>query len=287
MATSTTRSSSSPGGGHGAYGFCLEGVPEASALLVPAAAGWPRLELVRYLDGSPAAGEDRVDESTAQLTLVSGGAVRLDRRRGRAAFHLPRRPADHELVHPYLAPAALVAAHWLGRESFHAGAIVLDGGAWAVLGEKGAGKSSTLGWLAASGHTVLTDDVLVLDGPAALPGPRCVDLREEAAARLGAGEPIGRVGMRERWRLPLAGAPAAVPLRGWVSLAWGAEVAVTPVRGAERLRALARHRGVRLAPTDPAVLVELSALPHWELRRPQRWDAMEAGVTRLLAALAG
>src|SRR5262249_6109268 len=154
------------------------------------------------------------------------GWVDLARAERRATFCLRTSLADGDLVHPYLAPAAAVAARWAGRESFHAGAVVVDGGAWGVLGDKETGKSSTLAWLALQGHEILMDDLLVLDGDDALAGPRCIDLREEPAARLGAGEPLGFVGLRERWRLTLDQVPARVPLHGWVTLAWGDRVEV-------------------------------------------------------------
>jgi hypothetical protein len=135
-----------------------------------------------------------------------------------------------ELVHPHLAPGAAVLARWLGRETLHAGAVLAGGGAWAMLGDRESGKSSTLDWLAAHGHPVLADDLLVLDGSDVLAGPRCIDLRADAAQRLGAGEPLGVVGTRERWRLRLGPLASSAPLRGWGILDWGDDVAVEPVR---------------------------------------------------------
>ena len=129
-------------------------------------------------------------------------------------------------------------SRWLGREGFHGGGIVVDGGVWAVLGDKTAGKSTTLAWLARAGVGVVSDDVLIVDGETVLAGPRSIDLREEAAERLGTGELIGRVGARDRWRVTLAPIAAELPLRGWITLEWGEAVAVEPIRGAERLRAL-------------------------------------------------
>ena len=102
---------------------------------------------------------------------------------------------------------AALAARWLRRESFHAGAVVVEGGAWAILGDKEAGKSSTLAHLALNGYTVLSDDVLVLERGSVFAGPRCIDLRAEPARRLGAREPLAVVGMRERFRIELGPAP--------------------------------------------------------------------------------
>jgi hypothetical protein len=53
----------------------------------------------------------------------------------------------------------------------------------------------------------------------------------------------------------------------------------------ETLQRLLRNRGIRLAPPDPSAFVDLSALPAWELRRPRSWDALDATVERLLAAV--
>jgi hypothetical protein len=194
---------------------------------------------------------------------------------------------DGDLLHPYLAPVAALGARWLGRESFHAGAVIVDGGAWALLGDKGAGKSSTLAHLALSGHTVLSDDVLVVRDGAAFVGPRCIDLRAEPARRLGAGMPLGVVGMRERFRLELGPAPSMVPLRGFVTLGWGDELAIERLRGSMRLLTLMPHRALLLESNAPADLLELSSLPFVEVRRPHGWRSLEETTERLLDALAG
>jgi hypothetical protein len=270
----------------GCYGFRLAGLRGAAELLVEVPTGWPALELRHApTDGEPPT-LDTIGPDRAVLALQRGW-VELDRRAGSITFRLPDRPPDRDLVHPYLGGPAAVAARWSGRDSFHAGAVVVGGGAWAVLGDKEAGKSSTLAWLALNGHPVLADDLLVVDGGAALAGPRCIDLRGEPASRLGVGEPLGEVGARERWRLQLDPVPAQVPLRGFVTLAWDDEPVVERLRGAERLLALLPGRTVRLEPTRPAEMVDLSSLPVWRLRRPRRWDALPEAAARLLEALGG
>jgi hypothetical protein len=178
-----------------------------------------------------------------------------------------------------------MAAWWLGRESFHAGAFAAGGGVWALVGDKGSGKSSTLAQLALAGHDIVTDDILVLRRGVALAGPRCLDLRAGPAARLGAGTLLGMVGLRERWRMPLGPVEPELPLRGWVLLAWHDRPEARVVRGAERLLRLMPHRAVRLAPQDPGMLVRLSSLPLVELRRPHRWQALPDATRRLLDAL--
>ena len=199
---------------------------------------------------------------TAARIRVHDGLVEIDRRRGEALFTARHKPTPDALVHPHLAPVAAIAARWRRHESFHAGAVILGDGAWAVMGAKGSGKSSLLAWLALSGHAVLTDDLLVIDADGnALAGPRSIDLREGAAERFGVGEPLGVIGARERYRMVVGPVPAAVPLRGFIRLAWGGAPTVTPVPPAWRPAALAAQRAVRLIPRDPDLLVHLERAP--------------------------
>lgn len=271
----------------GAYGFRLSGVDGATRFLARVEPEWPKLDLFAVTDGVPAPPHDRVLDDRAELVLRSGGWVELDRDRSRATYHLHERPRDGDLLHPYLAPVAALAARWLGRESFHAGAVVVDGVAWAILGDKEAGKSSTLAHLALTGHTVLSDDVLVLHERSVFAGPRCIDLRAEPARRLGAGEPLGVVGMRERFRLELGPAPPVVPLAGFVTLGWGDELAIEHVRGSQRLLTLIPHRALLLETNAPADLLELSSLPFLQVRRPRGWRSLEETTQRLMGVLAG
>jgi hypothetical protein len=192
---------------------------------------------------------------------------------------------DAAIVHPLLGVAVVVPAFWLGRESFHAGAFVLDGGVWAVIADREAGKSSLIASLALAGIPIVCDDTLVLEGATALAGPRSVDLREPAAIALGAGEPLGRVGDRDRWRFALGPVAPELPLRGWITLRWDDQVSVTHVRGSERLRRIAAHRGFLLRAPDPAWLIELSSLPVLEFARPRRWDAAAPATELLLEEL--
>jgi hypothetical protein len=270
----------------GVYGFRLQGVPEASGLLVEAPEDWPNVQIERTHDGSRPASE-LVTADEASVWLAGGGFAELDRSRLTARMAVPEGTTDAALVHPFLAPVALVMAWWLGRLSFHGGGVIADGGVWGVLGDKMAGKSTLLAALALAGMEVLTDDVLVINGEAALAGPRSIDLRADAARRLGIGEPLGRIGARERWRVALEPVEAELPLRGWITLGWGDGPAVQPVRGRDRLSALLPHQGVRLSAPDPAALVRASALPHWRLVRSRDWEALDQLRDRVLDAIAG
>lgn len=247
-----------------------------------APAHWPRLELAVNVTSEPPPGVDVVGVDLAVIRLRSGGSVAIDRVEGRATFSLSAHPRAGALVHPHLGAAAAIAARWLGRETFHAGGFVVRGGVWGLLGDRGAGKSSTLAALALAGVPVVCDDILVLDGETVMAGPRSIDLRPDAAHRFGVGEALGVIGTRERWRVGLDPIASELPLRGWVALGWDHEQTVTELRGSRRLLELMPHRALLLEPTEPGVLIGLSALPFYVLRRPHGWNSLEDAIGRLL-----
>jgi hypothetical protein len=162
----------------------------------------------------------------------------------------------------------------------------VDDGVWGVLGANGGGKSTLLAGFAAAGYGVMTDDLLVAAEGAAFAGPRCVDLRTDAAEALAAGENIGIVGARERWRLRLEEVPAALPLRGWVALGWSNVVSVRTVAPAERLSLLIENAAIVSAQDDPLDLFELSSLPTLILERPRQFGALGKSVEAVVDAIA-
>lgn len=270
----------------GAYGLRLEGVEGTRSLLVSADPRWPRFRIRSEVQAPPWRDSDFVTDSDAELRLQAGGEVRIEREPGLVVFRMERSLTELELIHPYLAPVAAVANYWFDRESFHAGAFVIDGAAWGVIGEREAGKSTLLASLALRGVPILSDDMLILEGDHAFPAPRSIDLRRSAARHFGVGEPLGVVGTRERWRLRLAPIAGAPPLRGWIFLSWGDRVETSKVAPHERVARLGAQRGLRLAPRDPARLLDLVALPAWELRRPPDWDRVDSATAALLEVVA-
>jgi hypothetical protein len=271
----------------GAYGLRLRGAGEGGSSFVSVPDTWPRLEIVREVAETEES-EGYFEADAAQVVLeASGGVVTLERDPPRALFRLPTAFPDEALVHPYLAPAAAVHSVWLGRPSFHGGAVAVGGAAFGVLGERGQGKSSLLATLARAGCEVLTDDLLVLDGTTAFAGPRAIDLREDGHAALGVGEPLGRLGSRERWRVRLGPIAPALPLCGWITLAWGDEVSVLPIPPAQRIGILLRHASLTVvADAHPHTLLELAGLPAWQLVRPRSWDGVDRAAEAVLAAIA-
>ncbi|MBJ7472715.1 MAG: hypothetical protein JHD16_15525, partial [Solirubrobacteraceae bacterium] len=148
--------------------------------------------------------------------------------------------------------------------------------------------------LAARGATVIADDLVVIDRGRIFAGPRTIDLRAEPVPALRGDLTVSRARGRSRWRLALPPAAPSYPFGGWVFLHGAAEPAhgavvvtqpgltVTPVPAADRLRRLARARGLPSLASDPRDLLELAALPSWDVVRPLRWDMLEPTVDALL-----
>jgi hypothetical protein len=226
-----------------------------------------------------------VDAGSASLQVRAGGSVVMDRAAGRATFMLESQPSVSALLHPHLAGVAAVWSHWLGYDGFHAGGFVAGDGVWGILGEKGSGKSSTLAALARMGIPIVCDDMLVLDGGTAFAGPRSIDLRSDAARELRAGQPLGVIGERERWRVALGSIEPELPFRGWVTLRWASETAVRPLRGSERLRQLVEHRALLVPPRAPSAVVDLAQRPFLEFTRPRRWGSVQDALRVLLDAV--
>jgi hypothetical protein len=272
----------------GAYGLHLPDLADAAELLVDSPEHWRdwRLKLAAGR-GRPT---EHVDDHRARVLSKPSGWVDVDRASSTSTLHLPTRPTAHEIAQPRLGMSAVLAAHWRGNYSFHAGAFVAAGVAWGVLGDKKAGKSSLMATLELMGVPVLADDALILDEHGqALAGPRCIDLREQTATALGVGESIGVVGTRERYRMRLAPVPCEIPLGGFIRLSWG-RTAFTAVPPEERVGALVASFALRLperSERDHAALMEFLALPMMGFRRPRALARIEESAQRLLLEIEG
>jgi len=248
---------------------------------------WPEVEVTVRVEADP---EPAVEWGPDRARHPLRGGHQIEVRREPLAVDLVlARPTVAEcVVAPHLTSAASTVAVWTHRAAIHAGAFLqADGGAWALLGDKGHGKSSTLGWLATSGVSVITDDLVVCDDDHVLAGPRCVDLRADPARHLGVGRDLGVVGTRERWRIDLPPCPVRSPLRGWIFLEWGAEIAVEKLSPVERMSRLASHRAIAVPWEDPVALLDLAARPGFVWRRPKEWQTVEGSIARLLAEIGG
>jgi hypothetical protein len=257
-------------------------------------------DLVAVGPGAPEVPIDWVHASMLwdfEITLDDSVAVGG---RGGSGFRVDRTPAGIGLVlntaatadailHPVLTIPLSVLARWRGDVTLHAGAFETAAGAWAVLGEREAGKSTMLAALGRRGVPVVADDLLAIQDGAVWPGPNCVDLRPDAARRLDAARSIGEIGGRERFRLSTTSGSARPPLRGMFVLDWHTEldVVLEPLTAAERLKLLYDQEYIALlGPADPRDLLRLMDLPAWRLTRPSDWGATSDATDRLLAAAA-
>ena len=269
----------------GAYGLTVAGLPAAAAWMQPPMNGAPRMDIrveVGPTDDSPS----RVDRDSADLHLVGGVRLRSHRGHETAVFRSSVRPPDTDLLHPYLGAAAALRWRWSGHEVLHAGAFVSAAGAVLVLGDKEAGKSTTLAWLASvQGVTIMSDDLAVLRENWVMAGPRALDLRPGVGARPGELEAAAADGEwvrhRQRLRLHLGPAPAELPVAGLVRLEWGPSVEVVAVPFSERLSLLGAQRSFPGLDTDPVAVLDLGTVPMVRLRRPRTLSCMPA-VGRLL-----
>jgi hypothetical protein len=268
----------------GAYGLRLPDLDHVAEMLPAAPPDWVEWRIHRIAGEAPV--EEAIGDDSAAVSFGATGSIVVDRAAATATITSPARPSDAALLHPHLGAVAAVVNRWLGRPSFHGGGLLLDGGAWGVLGSEGSGKSTLLAALASRGAGVLGDDLTVAHDGASLAGPRCVDLRSDAADALALGEPIGVAGARERWRVPLPPAPATAPLRGWVTLLWGSAVAVRPVPPAERLPRLLANVTIVPGPPSPEDVLDLAALPMLALERPRDFAALPDACSALLTAVA-
>jgi len=115
---------------------------------------------------------------------------RVTVRGGREIVVRPHERADDAALELFVAgPALAVALHQRGRLVLHATAVAIGDRALAILGEKGAGKSTLAAALTRRGHRLLSDDVVVIeerDGrPVALAGTATLKIQPEAAQALG------------------------------------------------------------------------------------------------------
>ena len=158
--------------------------------------------------------------------------------------------SDHE---PFarqcvVGPGLGVVLHRRGRLVLHGSAVEVGGRAVVLLGQKGAGKSTTAAALLARGHRLLTDDLVAVDfdgggWPQCAPGPVQMKLWPESAEALGLGTEIRPFveGLEKGVWFGAQVAPDPAPVALVCSLAWGTALRLSPLAGAPAFGAVFEH----------------------------------------------
>jgi hypothetical protein len=284
-ATPERTSSGPPNPTNGAYGLRIRGLGNERLLVALSRnAWWPVITIDCRQTDEIVAG-DSFASDRAEVELLDGERALINRAERRATLLARSAPDDGRLVHPFLTTVGTIFAWWHGHDALHGGAFLTEKGAWVLLGERGAGKSSMLASLHLAGHPILADDLVVIADGIALAGPRCVDLRPDVIEALGVGEQVEPVRGGERLRLVQPDVEPQVPLCGWIVLSWSERVEAHPLTPAERLQRLAIHSAI--PPGEPTSLMGLAELPAWELSRPRTPSSLEPAVDRLLGLCTG
>ena len=264
-----------PNPGQGAYGLRLDGL-DTSLLVSPVPESWPRVTVTVDHETPPPTRSSYRDD-TVDLSFQGGWGIALSRDAATMTFQVPSRIKADDLVHPFLAPAAMQFATWLGHATFHGGAFVQDGRAYGVFAARNGGKSTTLARLANLETSILTDDLFIVDKSGnAMAGPRCIDLRPEAVTD----QIVESVRDDDRRRLKLPQIEPAYPVSGVFVLEWGNGLSVETLTPPERVVALSRNCPAEVARTS--AVLELASLPVWRVQRPRDISCLDDVCNRLL-----
>jgi hypothetical protein len=274
----------------GAYGFrlVLDGAQEPLPDLCPVPEDSPSVPVecrrASVLVKQAELGQERV------CAGERGGPL-LDVRRDPPAIVLgfPDETTPEALVHPVLTLPISILARWRGDLTLHAGSFVANDRAWAVVGDREAGKSTTLTKIAQRGCPLMADDLLVLDGDVVRAGPACIDLRPDVAEQVPEARALGEIGDRERFRLTTPQGPARARLAGFFLMDWSEDGAVEIERldmGKALNVVYAQEYMGLLGPADPEKILALLGTPMWRVRRPKDWRVTDEVIDGILAATA-
>jgi hypothetical protein len=150
------------------------------------------------------------------------------------------------LVLGFALPALL---HQRGLLVLHASVVTLNGGGVAFMGRSGAGKSTIAGAFLNSGHSIISDDIAVINlangMPLVHPGAPQLKLWPASVAKLGCAADTLELLVKDHdklaWRKENAWSGKAVPLTRIYELATGTTTVARPLAEHEALIALVRH----------------------------------------------
>jgi hypothetical protein len=277
-------------GALGAYGFRLIYADQEEQLdLIDVGPEAPPVP-VEWHTGEPGEPYEIVTPDRVGLGTPGSSGFEVRRDPPSIQFDFAQPPVPGSLVHPLLTIPISVLARWRGDVTLHAGAFEAGGAAWAMVGMREAGKSTTLASIGQRGHPVVADDLLTIAGTQVWAGPHCVDLRPDVAARFPEARRLGEIGGRVRHRLSTPPGAPTLPLGGLFLLDWheGTSVAVEPLPRRELLRLLYAQEYIGLlGPADPVKILALLTRPAWRVVRPRDWDKTDELVDRILDVAQG
>ncbi|MGP3696214.1 serine kinase [Rhodobacter sp. NSM] len=229
-----------------------------------------RREVLPELPGRGAF-RSRFEADRADLWWQTVGAFRVEPGLVTASPH----PGISEdlVAYPLLGSVLALALEQLGLFTLHASAVSVGGRGVAMMGDKGAGKSTTATAMIRAGHRLIADDIVAVDeGLLLRPGFPQVKLSPPAAASLDAAgavrrpvvpevpekcrvllpgrfaretAPLGRIYLLERG--PADADPAIIPVRPVEALPLALRFAYVSRFGAEALNGAAGARHLRQA----------------------------------------
>jgi hypothetical protein len=300
------------------YRYHLAGLGFQSPLPLPElgdACTAPRAADVLIAEGAvplppqgPAPGGGVAWSSTPERCLIDiHGVARFGVSGGRHITFERGGSVGDDLLRLYLLGSVLGALwHQRGLLPLHAGAVVIDGRAWAFVGESGAGKSSLVVTMAAGGAGYLCDDVCVVQltagnrsdkGAHVWPGLARLRVSPEVCALLALADappldPMGKHTLTPRWPRP----NDTQPLAGVVLLETApdaAQPALDHLDAPAALAALLTHtyRPEYLSPGQRARHFGICAalatrVPVCRLRRPWGTQRLRGDAERLQTLLA-
>jgi len=236
-----------------------------------------------------------------RMLFRSGRAAVLVEAAGRIVLQAADEAARSDYDWLLYSTAARALLTMRGRHNLHATLVVPPGGgpAVAVLGDSGAGKSTTTVALVRRGWTLACDDIVEVrpgaDGSVAHPVDRPLHLSDDAAALLGLDPADGRpLPLRDKRAYVVPTAPGSVPLGALVVLSpLGAdEVAATRVDALAALptvAASADRYGIATLPAHRSAFLAwaagvCSSVAVWDVRRPAGRDTVDAVADAVVGA---
>lgn len=180
------------GAAHHAFGLSIRSQIPLPELRPGDGGRAPDLLILRETPAAgPIAHEIRFGARSATLAWPAVGAFRVEA--DRIVATPAHGVADDLLALPLLGPVMATFLHLRGQYLLHASAVAVGSVGAAMMGDKGAGKSSLASALLGAGHPLVTDDLVAFDtvGDRILPGFPQMKLGAEGRARLA--DPDARV----------------------------------------------------------------------------------------------